>query len=567
MQLMADSAMQPTADIAVGKKPPTPVTEPTRSLPLDLVISDSDSIAELLIRPEGRQRNDYALAALRIGLLSLKHARGQVDADLVKHEGDKLLKELGGALESHRRQVNDNISATLKEYFDSKSGRFQERVDRLIQKDGELEQLLRRQIGGEDSELTRTLAMHVGGDSSLMKILNPAESEGLVQALSATVKEIVENESKSILTEFSLDNKKSALSRLVVEISGDNGRLKSDLAGQVEKLVEEFSADKEDSALNRLMKKVDQSQEKISKEFSMDDKNSALFQMTGLLQQATDAINTHLTLDTEGSALARLRRELVGILATHEKRTNSFQTEVTASLEAMKARRQESLRSTTHGRDFEGVTVEFIHREAERSNDIPCATGTTTGNLKGRKVGDAVVELGPECAAGGEKYVLEAKEDATYDISKARPEIETARQNRGAIAGLFVFSRKTAPAGQEPLIRHGNDVFVIWDAEDTRSDVNLKAGMSLAKALCVRQHVARRAEAADFQSLDAAILAVETEANRLAEIKRLGQIIRGHSGKILEEAQMMEEALEQQVRNLKTGVAGLKQTAVAGNVN
>ncbi|HEY2234858.1 MAG TPA: hypothetical protein VGK01_15410 [Candidatus Angelobacter sp.] len=561
---MADSAMQPTADITVGKKTPTPVTEPTRSLSLDLVMSDSDSIAELLIRPEGRQRNDYALAALRIGLLSLKHARGQVDADLVKHEGDKLLKELGGALESHRKQVNDSISATLKEYFDSKSQRFQERVDRLIQKDGELEQLLRRQIGGEDSELTKTLAMHVGGDSSLMKILDPAESEGLVQALSATVKEIVENESKSILTEFSLDNRKSALSRLVVEISGDNGRLKSDLAGQVEKLVKEFSADKEDSALNRLMKKVDQSQEKISKEFSMDDEDSALFQMTGLLQHATDAINTHLTLDTPGSALARLRRELVDILAGHEKRTNSFQTEVTALLEAMKARRQESLRSTTHGRDFEDVTVEFIYREAEKSNDVPCATGTTTGNLKGRKVGDAVVELGSECAAGGEKYVLEAKEDATYDISKARPEIETARQNRGAIAGLFVFSRKTAPAGQEPLIRHGNDVFVIWDAEDTRSDVNLKAGMSLAKALCVRQHVARRAEAADFQSLDAAILAVETEVNRLVEIKKLGQIIRGHSGKILEEAQKMEEALEQQIRNLKIGVIGLKQTAAVG---
>ena len=256
----------------------------------------------------------------------------------------------------------------------------------------------------------------------------------------------------------------------------------------------------------------------------------------------------------------------VDILTRHETRANSFQTEVTASLEGMKARRQESLRSTTHGRDFEDVTVEFIHREAERSNDIPCATGTTPGNIKGRKVGDAVVELGPECAAGGEKYVLEAKEDATYDISKARPEIEIARQNRGAIAGLFVFSRKTAPPSQEPLIRHGNDVFVIWDAEDIRSDVILKAGMSLAKALCVRQHVARRAEAADFQSLDAAILAVETEANRLAEIKRLGQIIRGHSGKILEEAQAMEEAIEQQIRNLKTGVTGLKHTAAAGGV-
>jgi hypothetical protein len=203
--------------------------------------------------------------------------------------------------------------------------------------------------------------------------------------------------------------------------------------------------------------------------------------MTGLLQEATDAINTNLTLDEEGSGLARLRRELIEILSRHENRANSFQTEVTAALEAMKARRQEALRSTTHGRDFEDVTVEFVQREAQRSNDIPSATGATTGNIKWSKVGDAVVELGSECAAAGEKFVVEAKEDATYDISKARTEIETARQNRGAVAGLFIFSRKTAPVGQEALMRHGNDVFVIWDAEDTRSDVNLKAGRCPAR--------------------------------------------------------------------------------------
>jgi hypothetical protein len=565
MALMPDSLMQPTADILVGKKLPSSAIEPARALSLRLNISDSDSVSELLFRPEGRDRDDYALAALRIGLLSLKHARGQVDADLVKHEGEKLIKELSGALENHRKQVNDNISTTLREYFDPKSGRFQERVDRLIQKDGELEQLLHRQIGGNDSELAKTLTAHVGGDSSLMKILDPAESHGLVHALSTTVKEIIEKESKGILTEFSLDNKQSALSRLVSEISVDSGRLKSDLAGQVEKMVEEFSLDKEDSALSRLVKKVEEAQETISKEFSLDDEESAFSQMKGLLQKATDAINTNLTLDAESSGLARLRRELVDILSRHENRANSFQVEVTAALESMKARRQEALRSTTHGRDFEDVTVEFVQREAQNSNDIPSATGATTGNIKWSKVGDAVVELGPECAAAGEKFVVEAKEDATYDISKARVEIETARQNRGAVAGLFIFSRKTAPGSQEVLIRHGNDVFVIWDAEDSGSDVILKAGLSLTKALCVRQQTARRAEAADFQSLDAAILAIETEAARLAEIKTWSQTIKSNSGKILDEVRKMEDALEKQIQYLKTGVAGLKHTAAAAS--
>ncbi len=54
-----------------------------------------------------------------------------------------------------------------------------------------------------------------------------------------------------------------------------------------------------------------------------------------------------------------------------------------------------------------------------------------------------------------------------------------------ASVGVFVFSKNTAPANQEPLLRYGNDIFVIWDAEDMNNDVILKSALSLAKALCV----------------------------------------------------------------------------------
>jgi hypothetical protein len=59
-------------------------------------------------------------------------------------------------------------------------------------------------------------------------------------------------------------------------------------------------------------------------------------------------------------------------------------------------------------------------------------------------VSDAIVELGPECAAAGESFVVEAKEDASYNLNDARSEIETARQNRKTSVGLFVFSKKIA---------------------------------------------------------------------------------------------------------------------------
>jgi hypothetical protein len=281
--------------------------------------------------------------------------------------------------------------------------------------------------------------------------------------------------------------------------------------------------------------------------------------MSNLLGEAADAITNNLSLDKEGSALSRLRREVIEILSRHEQQAASFQRDVTSALEAMKARREESLRSTAHGKQFQDVVFEFAQREAERSGDLATCTGNTTGAIKHCKVGDAIFELGPECAAAGEKFVIEAKEDASYDLNKARPEIESARKNRQASVGVFVFSRKTSHAGQDPLLRYGNDIFVIWDDEDLNNDVILKAALSLAKALCVREAKARDAEAADFLAVDGAILAIEKEAQRLDKMNTWSETIKSNSGKILEEVRKMREALDQQIQILRGATLGLKE--------
>ena len=152
--------------IPLGTLPASTDANP-QSVVLELMVSDHDAVLELLQKPEGRERNEYALIALRIGLLSLKHARGQIDADAVRHEGERLLLDLNHALEQSRGDIHASITTTLKEYFDPQSGRFQERVDRLIKQDGELEQLLHRQIGSNGSELAATLAAHIGENSPL----------------------------------------------------------------------------------------------------------------------------------------------------------------------------------------------------------------------------------------------------------------------------------------------------------------------------------------------------------------------------------------------------------------
>jgi hypothetical protein len=280
--------------------------------------------------------------------------------------------------------------------------------------------------------------------------------------------------------------------------------------------------------------------------------------MSQVMKKATEAIDQNLTLDDEQSALARLRRELVEVLNRHEREANAFQSEVKTTLASIRAKREEAARSTIHGREFEELVWDFIQCEAQRAGDIPESTGNSSGAVRHCKVGDCVITLGDDCAAAGEKLVVEAKEDTSYDLMKAREEIERARKNRQASFGLFVFSAKTAPDGQEALLRYGSDVFVKWDAQDPGTDVYFRAAIMLAKALCVRQAKVREDELADFEVLDKAILEVERQSKRLEDIKKWTETIQGNSTKVLNEVRKMDEGLEAQIELLHESTNELK---------
>ncbi len=105
---MTDTLVDPICELDDKSRAST--VEVPGAIRLELVVTDPDSVKELTLRHEGLDRDDYALGALRIGLLSLKHARGQIDADAVKREGDHLLQDLNHALETYRTQLNENLT-------------------------------------------------------------------------------------------------------------------------------------------------------------------------------------------------------------------------------------------------------------------------------------------------------------------------------------------------------------------------------------------------------------------------------------------------------------------------
>lgn len=105
--------------------------ETTSSIYLELDVTDPESVREIRGKKAGRERTEYALNALTVGLLSLRHARGQLDADAVRREGERILGEMESSLENYREKIADGMTSVLKEYFDPSSGSFQQRVERL----------------------------------------------------------------------------------------------------------------------------------------------------------------------------------------------------------------------------------------------------------------------------------------------------------------------------------------------------------------------------------------------------------------------------------------------------
>lgn len=247
-----------------------------RPIRLTLLVQDADVVRELNAFDDVQARDEYALGALRIGVLALRQVRGEFDVAGLRQEAEHLLASLNTALSNHRESLVAEVKHALTMYFDPDSGSFSERVDRLVSKDGDLEQVLRRHVAAEDSELVKTLVAHVGEHSPLLQRLSPTDPQGVVRQLEVALAGELDKQRRAILGEFSLDNPGGALSRFVQEVADRNSTFSGEIERQIEGVAAEFSLDNDDSALSRLVRHVRETESTISAQFSLDRDDSAL---------------------------------------------------------------------------------------------------------------------------------------------------------------------------------------------------------------------------------------------------------------------------------------------------
>ena len=405
--------------------------------------------------------------------------------------------------------MTERVSSTLTQYLDPQSGLLPQRLQALLREDGELETLLRSHVGGDDSLLARSLTAHLGEGSPIFKLLSPTDATGLRAQLTRSMEDALAEQRRHILREFSLDQKDSALSRIVSQ-------------------------------------------------FSLDDDASAMSRMSKMLAATGEQIGKNLTLDDEASALARLRRELLGTIEHIAKGNVEFHAQVREALARLDTRRREEARTPRHGVAFEERLGALLSEEAQRLGDLHEATGEMTGVIKQCKKGDHVVELGAESAAAHARVVWEAKDKQQYSLRAALAEIEEARRNRQAQVGVFVFSRKTAPDGLESLQRHGSDVVIVWDDEDAASDMVVRAAYSLARALAVREHRTDKESQEAIVEIEHAARGVERQVSFLDEVRRWAETVKGHGEKIADRSARMADELRREVERLDAQVASMR---------
>jgi hypothetical protein len=498
--------------------PEAPVAKRSKSLRLSLDVTDPEVLAELS-KLDGAARGQYALKALRLGVLAIRSAGGQLDASAMQKEGDRMLAEVRELMTDRGNQLTQQLSTALTRYLDPTTGTLPQKLTALTAQGGDLERLLKAHLGNDDSTLARSLAASLGEKSPVFKMLSPNEANGLKAQLETALKGALEEQRKAVVKEFSLDNEGSALSRLV--------------------------------------KRVEDAQKQISKEFTLDNEQSALTRMRKMLQETSEQIDKNLTLDDENSALARLKRELTDTLAEMAERNSAFQQEVKTTLEVLNARKQEAARGTQHGLTFEACLSGLLLTEAQKLGDIHEQVGLTTGLIKGRKYGDVVTRMGKESAAPNAGIVWEAKE-APMSVKDALAELDQARQNRGCQLGVFVFSKKVAPEGLSPLFRDGNNLIVVWDAEDPATDLTVRSAYSVARALAVREIQSEGERSEAVEAIQRSAAALGKHVGQLGEVKGWAETSKNSAEKIIKRAELMEADLEKQLGAVNDAVASLK---------
>jgi len=104
-------------------------------------------------------------------------------------------------------------------------------------------------------------------------------------------------------------------------------------------------------------------------------------------------------------------------------------------------------------------------------------------------------------------------------------------------------------------------VILVWDAEDPASDVVLKAGLSLARALCAKAGADRKQVKVDLERMQKAMREVERQVQGIDDIRKHAQSIRSCADKIEDRARIISDNISRSTGILEQETEAIRAQA------
>lgn len=485
------------------------------------------------------QRTQLAHDAWAIGLRALGSAHAQAQESRLRDVGAALIGDIDRQLRAHVQAQQHTIAETLARYFDPKDGQVAQRLSAFLDDQGTLARQLEKYLAPQNSVLAETLARQVGDASPLFRKLSPTESEGIVKVLETQLRTVMHSGHSELLRALDPLAEDSALSRLLRSLRDEIKGAEEDRGKQLSSALAALNANDENSLISRLVRETNRAR-----------------------QDLLSAVNP----DTPASPMAILKTSLTALLEKHatshaevvrqqQSRQEQFEKEVREALTRIDAKRTHDQTSPRGGLVFEDAVIDFVQAATRGSPCLLEQTGNTTGDVERCKKGDAVLRFTDESVFAGCGVVFEAKHESAYSLQRALDELDAARKNRTAAAGVFVMAKSHASEAFPRFARHGNNVLVIWDDHDPTTDPYLHAAIFLGMALVARSKTL--GDEGDIKALQDVEHRITKELDRLEKMEKYNENIRKNSDGVADEIRKAQKYLDVLLRKAKSMLKAL----------
>jgi hypothetical protein len=413
------------------------------------------------------------------------------------------------------------------------------RLDGFLRDGGDLAKTMDRFLSPERGQLAQTLARELGENSPLLKRLSPTDSEGVIFLLESKLREALSENQVEVARALDPVAEDGAVARFLRALRLELEKANDDRSKQLALATKALDANDENSLLSRLMRETAAA------------KNAFVAAMNPELPTSPMAVLRN-TLPTLLQQHVKTQQESMAIL---HHRQAKFEQEVRESLGRLEERKRGDAKSTRGGFAFEDAVLRFVQRAVQGAPIEANTTANTVGAKPNCKKGDQVLQFTSESPYSGGALVVEAKRDSSCTVRSALEELEVARGNRTASAGVFVMAKSHAPTAFPTFARYGCDILVTWDDEDEQTDPYLHAAVLLGLALASRQR--KPDDAGDLQALADIEQRIQKELERFDTMRKLADSIRGDADKLIEEVRKGGKSLDLLLRKAKATLKAL----------